>query len=111
MIPKIAAPMPFVGSDLSEPSCSGSSIHKRWAKRFLPEENLPGAYPYTAGVLPYRREGEDPTRMFAGEGTPERTNRRFHYLCVDAKGARLSTVFDSVTLYFDAPAPRPDIFG
>ncbi len=87
--------------------------YKSWAEllRFLTKENLPGAYPYTAGVFPYRREGEDPTRMFAGEGTPERTNRRFHYLSVDAKGARLSTAFDSVTLYGEDPAPRPDIFG
>ncbi len=95
-IPKIAAP-----------------THKSWAEllRFLTKENLPGSYPYTAGVFPYRREGEDPTRMFAGEGTPERTNRRFHYLSVDAKGARLSTAFDSVTLYGEDPAPRPDIYG
>ena len=87
--------------------------YKSWSEllRFLTKENLPGAYPYTAGVFPYRREGEDPTRMFAGEGTPERTNRRFHYLSVDAKGARLSTAFDSVTLYGEDPAPRPDIFG
>jgi isobutyryl-CoA mutase len=79
--------------------------------RFLLRENLPGAYPYTAGVYPYRREGEDPTRMFAGEGHPERTNRRFHYLSVDAKAARLSTAFDSVTLYGEDPAVRPDIYG
>ncbi len=79
--------------------------------RFLRMENLPGAYPYTAGVYPYRRTGEDPTRMFAGEGTPERTNRRFHYLCKDQDFARLSTAFDSVTLYGEDPDERPDIYG
>jgi methylmalonyl-CoA mutase len=63
--------------------------------RFLMLENLPGAYPYTAGVYPYRREEEDPIRMFAGEGSPERTNRRFHYLARGQKFARLSTAFDS----------------
>jgi methylmalonyl-CoA mutase len=78
---------------------------------FLMRENLPGAYPYTAGVFPYRREGEDPTRMFAGEGTPERTNRRFHYLSRDHATARLSTAFDSVTLYGEDPHTRPDIYG
>ncbi len=79
--------------------------------RFLMKENLPGSYPYTAGVFPYRREGEDPTRMFAGEGTPERTNRRFHYLSAGQPAARLSTAFDSVTLYGEDPAERPDIYG
>jgi methylmalonyl-CoA mutase len=79
--------------------------------RFLMKENLPGSYPYTAGVFPYRREGEDPTRMFAGEGPPERTNRRFHYLSQGQPAARLSTAFDSVTLYGEDPAPRPDIYG
>ncbi len=79
--------------------------------RFLQSENLPGAYPYTAGVYPYRREGEDPIRMFAGEGTPERTNRRFHYLSAGQPAARLSTAFDSVTLYGDDPHARPDIYG
>jgi isobutyryl-CoA mutase len=95
-IPKIAAPQ-----------------YQSWGElvTFLMKENLPGAYPYTAGVYPYRREGEDPTRMFAGEGHPERTNRRFHYLSVDAKAARLSTAFDSVTLYGEDPAIRPDIYG
>jgi methylmalonyl-CoA mutase len=78
---------------------------------FLLHENLPGAYPYTSGVYPYRRTGEDPTRMFAGEGTPERTNRRFHYLSQGQPAARLSTAFDSVTLYGEDPAPRPDIYG
>ncbi len=79
--------------------------------RFLLKENLPGAYPYTGGVFPYRRAGEDPTRMFAGEGTPERTNRRFHYLSEGQPAARLSTAFDSVTLYGEDPAERPDIYG
>jgi methylmalonyl-CoA mutase len=79
--------------------------------RFLLKENLPGAYPYTAGVFPYRREEEDPTRMFAGEGTPERTNRRFHYLALGQKSIRLSTAFDPITLYGEDAAPRPDIYG
>ena len=79
--------------------------------RFLMKENLPGSYPYTGGVFPYRRAGEDPTRMFAGEGTPERTNRRFHYLSQGQPAARLSTAFDSVTLYGEDPAERPDIYG
>ncbi|MGY1520246.1 methylmalonyl-CoA mutase family protein [Luteimonas sp. A482] len=95
-IPKIAAP-----------------TYKSWGEllTFLGKENLPGSYPYTGGVYPYRRTGEDPIRMFAGEGTPERTNRRFHYLSVGQPAARLSTAFDSVTLYGEDPAPRPDIFG
>jgi len=79
--------------------------------RFLMRENLPGGYPYTGGVFPYRRAGEDPTRMFAGEGTPERTNRRFHYLSQGQPAARLSTAFDSVTLYGEDPHERPDIYG
>ncbi|MFT3865129.1 MAG: methylmalonyl-CoA mutase family protein [Solirubrobacterales bacterium] len=79
--------------------------------RFLMKENLPGSYPYTGGVFPYRREGEDPTRMFAGEGAPERTNRRFHYLSQGQPAARLSTAFDSVTLYGEDPDERPDIYG
>ncbi len=79
--------------------------------RFLMQEGLPGHYPYTAGVYPYRRAGEDPTRMFAGEGTPERTNRRFHYLAAGQPAARLSTAFDSVTLYGEDPAERPDVYG
>ena len=78
---------------------------------FLSKENLPGGYPYTGGVYPYRRLGEDPTRMFAGEGTPEKTNRRFHYLSQGQPSARLSTAFDSVTLYGEDPHERPDIFG
>ena len=79
--------------------------------RFVLAENLPGAYPYTGGVYPYRREAEDPTRMFAGEGPPERTNRRFHYLAGDHGAARLSTAFDSTTLYGEDPDTRPDIYG
>ena len=79
--------------------------------RFLMRENLPGGYPYTGGVYPYRRAGEDPTRMFAGEGTPERTNRRFHYVSAGQPAARLSTAFDSVTLYGEDPHERPDIYG
>ncbi|GBF30426.1 fused isobutyryl-CoA mutase [bacterium MnTg04] len=79
--------------------------------RFLMEENLPGFYPYTAGVYPYRRTLEDPTRMFAGEGTPERTNRRFHYLAWGHEATRLSTAFDSATLYGEDPDLRPDIYG
>ena len=79
--------------------------------RFLQDENLPGAPPYTGGVYPYRREEEDPTRMFAGEGAPERTNRRFHYLASGHEATRLSTAFDSTTLYGEDPDTRPDIFG
>ena len=75
------------------------------------KENIPGAFPFTAGVFPYKRSGEDPTRMFAGEGHPERTNRRFHYLSLGQSAARLSTAFDSVTLYGRDPAIRPDIYG
>jgi isobutyryl-CoA mutase len=79
--------------------------------RFLLRENLPGSYPYTAGVYPYRREAEDPIRMFAGEGMPERTNRRFHYLASGHAATRLSTAFDSVTLYGEDPDERPDVYG
>lgn len=79
----------------------------RWVYR----ENVPGAFPYTAGVFPFKREGEDPKRQFAGEGTPERTNRRFHYLSKDDAAKRLSTAFDSVTLYGEDPDYRPDIYG
>ena len=79
--------------------------------RFALLENLPGYFPFTAGVYPFKREGEDPTRMFAGEGSPERTNRRFHLVSSDAPANRLSTAFDSVTLYGFDPAKRPDIYG
>ena len=75
------------------------------------QENVPGEFPYTAGVFPLKREGEDPTRMFAGEGGPERTNRRFHYVSVGQPAKRLSTAFDSVTLYGEDPGHRPDIYG
>ncbi|RNF40038.1 fused isobutyryl-CoA mutase/GTPase IcmF [Planococcus salinus] len=74
-------------------------------------ENVPGSFPYTGGVFPFKRAGEDPKRQFAGEGTPERTNRRFHYLSKDDDAKRLSTAFDSVTLYGEDPDHRPDIYG
>lgn len=79
--------------------------------RFLLQENLPGEFPYTAGSFPFKRENEDPTRMFAGEGAPERTNRRFHYVSEGMPARRLSTAFDSVTLYGEDPDHRPDIYG
>ncbi|RAJ92105.1 methylmalonyl-CoA mutase [Larkinella arboricola] len=79
--------------------------------RWLLTENVPGEFPYTAGVFPLRREGEDPARMFAGEGGPERTNRRFHYVSKGMPAKRLSTAFDSVTLYGEDPDYRPDIYG
>lgn len=79
--------------------------------RWVYSENVPGSYPYTAGVFPFKRVGEDPKRQFAGEGTPERTNRRFHYLSKDDEAKRLSTAFDSVTLYGEDPDERPDIYG
>ncbi len=75
------------------------------------QENVPGEFPFTAGVFPLKREGEDPTRMFAGEGGPERTNRRFHYVSLGQPAKRLSTAFDSVTLYGEDPDYRPDIYG
>jgi len=75
------------------------------------EENVPGEFPYTAGLFPFKRTGEDPTRMFAGEGGPERTNRRFHYVSLGTPAKRLSTAFDSVTLYGNDPDIRPDIYG
>lgn len=74
-------------------------------------ENFPGEFPYAAGIYPFKREGEDPTRMFAGEGGPERTNKRFHYVSNDMPAKRLSTAFDSVTLYGQDPGHRPDIYG
>ena len=79
--------------------------------RWQLQENIPGRFPYTAGVFEMKREGEDPTRMFAGEGSPERTNKRFHYVSIGQPAKRLSTAFDSVTLYGEDPAIRPDIFG
>jgi methylmalonyl-CoA mutase len=78
---------------------------------WLLTENFPGSFPYTAGIYPFKRQGEDPTRMFAGEGGPERTNKRFHYLSHGMPAARLSTAFDSVTLYGENPDHRPDIYG
>jgi len=105
---------------LTHTSLSGTRIHKvalpkfedhgeilRWRLR----ENLPGSFPFTAGVFAFKRENEDPTRMFAGEGDPFRTNRRFHLLSKDIPAKRLSTAFDSVTLYGFDPHPRPDIYG
>lgn len=109
-----------VTGDNYSTSLSGNKIAKIAVPRavdwgeilaFVLNENLPGAYPYTAAVYPYRREEEDPTRMFAGEGPPERTNRRFHYVAGDHAAARLSTAFDSTTLYGEDPDPRPDIYG
>ena len=79
--------------------------------RWIKQENVPGAFPFTAGVFPFKRKGEDPTRMFAGEGGPERTNQRFHYLSKGMPAKRLSTAFDSVTLYGEDPDYRPDIYG
>ncbi len=87
--------------------------YKGWGDilRWNLKENVPGEFPYAAGVFPFKREGEDPTRMFAGEGGPERTNRRFHYLSRGLPAKRLSTAFDSVTLYGQNPDRRPDIYG
>ncbi|MEN8720230.1 MAG: fused isobutyryl-CoA mutase/GTPase IcmF, partial [Oceanococcaceae bacterium] len=105
---------------LKRMSLSGTAVSKVALPRFSDEgdllnwrylENLPGQFPYTAGVFPFRREGEDPARMFAGEGGPKRTNKRFHLLSEGMPAARLSTAFDSVTLYGEDPDPRPDIYG
>ena len=87
--------------------------YEAWGDRlgWLLQENVPGEFPYTAGVFPFKREGEDPTRMFAGEGGPERTNQRFHYVSMGLPAKRLSTAFDSVTLYGEDPDLRPDIYG
>ncbi|TVR82646.1 MAG: methylmalonyl-CoA mutase [Saprospirales bacterium] len=87
--------------------------YKDWGEllKWSLQENVPGEFPYTAGVFPFKRQGEDPTRMFAGEGGPERTNKRFHYLSLDMPANRLSTAFDSVTLYGEDPDYRPDIYG
>ncbi len=86
---------------------------KDWGEilRWTRQENVPGEFPFTAGVFPFKRKGEDPTRMFAGEGGPERTNKRFHYLSLGTPAKRLSTAFDSVTLYGEDPDHRPDIYG
>lgn len=95
-IPKIALPKYQSWGDIL-----------RWSL----QENVPGEFPFTAGLFPFKREGEDPTRMFAGEGGPERTNRRFHYVSLGMSAKRLSTAFDSVTLYGNDPDLRPDIYG
>ncbi|MBL7858854.1 MAG: methylmalonyl-CoA mutase family protein [Cyclobacteriaceae bacterium] len=79
--------------------------------KWMLQENVPGEFPFTSGIYPFKREGEDPTRMFAGEGGPERTNRRFHYVSLGMPAKRLSTAFDSVTLYGNDPDYRPDIYG
>ncbi|MCC7050627.1 MAG: methylmalonyl-CoA mutase, partial [Bacteroidia bacterium] len=96
LIPKITAPKYQAWGDILQ-----------WQM----QENFPGHFPYTAGIYPFKREGEDPTRMFAGEGGPERTNKRFHYVSKGLPAARLSTAFDSVTLYGNDPDYRPDIYG
>lgn len=87
--------------------------YKAWGDilKWVLQENVPGEFPYTAGLYPFKRTGEDPTRMFAGEGGPERTNRRFHYVSLGMPAKRLSTAFDSVTLYGNDPDYRPDIYG
>ena len=106
--------------DIVTESLSGLKVPKvalpkysDWGDRltWLLKENVPGAFPFTAGVFPFKRKGEDPKRQFAGEGTPERTNRRFHYLSKGDEAKRLSTAFDSVTLYGEDPDERPDIYG
>jgi methylmalonyl-CoA mutase len=90
-----------------------SPKYKSWGDvlRWILQENFPGNFPYTSGLFPFKREGEDPTRMFAGEGGPERTNKRFHYVSLGMPAKRLSTAFDSVTLYGNDPDLRPDIYG
>lgn len=107
-------------NELTTRSLSGLDIPKvvlpkyaDWGEilNWVYKENVPGSFPYTAGVFPFKRKGEDPKRQFAGEGTPERTNRRFHYLSKDDDAKRLSTAFDSVTLYGEDPDRRPDIYG
>ncbi len=112
------------GSDIEVPlvheTLSGTKVPKvavprysSWGDRirWLRQENLPGSFPYTAGIYPLKRTVEDPTRMFAGEGTAEQTNRRFHYVSEGMPAKRLSTAFDSVTLYGEDPHVRPDIYG
>mgnify|MGYP001352453463 CR=1 FL=1 len=109
-----------IEQDLVTESLSGNKIKKvaipklsDWGDRFryLRLENVPGRFPFTAGVFPLKRAGEDPKRQFAGEGSPEKTNRRFHYLSKNDEAKRLSTAFDSVTLYGEDPDERPDIYG
>jgi methylmalonyl-CoA mutase len=112
------------GKEIHVPTFTKSLSHTRIPRVVLPkykdwgdtlkwclQENVPGSFPYTAGVYPFKRAEEDPTRMFAGEGGPERTNRRFHYVSLDMPAIRLSTAFDSVTLYGEDPDFRPDIYG
>ncbi len=110
----------IIKQPLTYKSLSGTSIakvilpkYKDWGDilKWQLQENVPGEFPYTAGVFPLKREGEDPTRMFAGEGGPERTNLRFHYVSLGQPAKRLSTAFDSVTLYGEDPDHRPDIYG
>ncbi|MEI9947068.1 MAG: methylmalonyl-CoA mutase family protein [Chitinophagaceae bacterium] len=109
-----------IKQEMSVKSLSGTRIpkvvlpkYKDWGDilKWEAQENVPGHFPFTAGVFPLKREGEDPTRMFAGEGGPERTNKRFHYVSMDQPAIRLSTAFDSVTLYGEDPDHRPDIYG
>ncbi len=109
-----------IRQSLTTQSLSGTRIpkvilpaYKDWGDilRWQLQENIPGEFPYTAGVFELKRQGEDPTRMFAGEGGPERTNKRFHYVSLGQPAIRLSTAFDSVTLYGEDPDPRPDIYG
>ena len=109
-----------ITQELTYRSLSGTKISKVYLPKYKDwgdilkwqlQENVPGEFPFTAGVFPLKREGEDPTRMFAGEGGPERTNRRFHYVSLGQPAKRLSTAFDSVTLYGEDPAHRPDIYG
>lgn len=112
------------GKEIKVPNYTESLSHLKIPKVALPkfrswgdrvrwalQENTPGFFPFTAGIYPFKRTGEDPTRMFAGEGGPERTNKRFHYVSLDMPAARLSTAFDSVTLYGHDPGWRPDIYG
>ncbi|WP_416865456.1 MAG: methylmalonyl-CoA mutase family protein [Imperialibacter sp.] len=112
------------GKEIKVPTHTESLSHTKIPKISLPryeawgdvlkwnlQENVPGEFPYAAGVFPFKRTTEDPTRMFAGEGGPERTNKRFHYVSKDNAFARLSTAFDSVTLYGEDPDHRPDIYG
>jgi methylmalonyl-CoA mutase len=112
------------GRDIRVPTHTESLSHTAVPKVAMPryegwgdvltwnlQENVPGEFPYTAGVFPFKRTAEDPTRMFAGEGGPERTNKRFHYVSLGMPARRLSTAFDSVTLYGEDPAHRPDIYG
>ena len=115
---------PVRDKDIQVKTHTNSLSHQKIPKVSLPKykawgdllywqlnENVPGKFPFTAGIYPFKRQGEDPTRMFAGEGGPERTNRRFHYLSTGMPAKRLSTAFDSVTLYGNDPDYRPDIYG